>query len=286
MAAGDGTYVTIASVRRTVGITSTSVISDADVGSVISEVEPQVERFFNTSFTPKERIDILDGNGTTRIFVDQNPLLSVRELTIDGDVEEPSYLNIYKESGKVVLDSTQALTNSIFKTGNKKVRVKYIYGYVEDSTISSTSSAAEVAGTDVSIALASITDFTENSWIEIRSMDGNVEVAQINAAPGAGAIVVDQLVLAHESGSQVVQLQVNQIFTKLMNIVCSLAIVARVVGQSYTDIVGYTMTEFSVQKGEPYTQWRETATQLIKERDRLMGTATKPGILKPRPYIA
>ena len=286
MAEGDGTYVTIASVRRTVGITDTSVISDADIGDVIAEVEPQVERFFNTKFTPTERIDLLDGNGTYRIMLDQNPLLSVRELNIDGDTEDPAHLNVYKESGKIVLDSEQDLTNSTFKTGDQKIVVKYIYGMVEESATSSTSSADEVAGTSVSIALASITDFSDEDWIEIYGMDGNKEVAQINATPGAGAIVVDELVLSHESGSTVVKLQVSPIFTKLMNIVCSLAIVARIVGQSYTDIVGYTMTEFSVQKGEPYTQWRETATQLIKERDRLMGNAKVQGILKPRPYIA
>ncbi len=285
MAAEDGTYVTLVSVRRTVGIAAAQ-ISDTDVGAIIAEVEPQVEREFNTKFTPTERIDILDGNNTYRIMLDKNPLLAVRELKIDGDTEDPAHLNVYKESGKIELDSSQDLTNSTFKEGSKKIRIKYIYGYVEDSSVSSTTSAAEVAGTSVSIALASITGFTENSWVEIRSMDGNVEVAQINAAPGAGAIVVDQLVLGHESGSTVVQLQVNQIFTKLMNIFCSIAMVARIVGESYTDIVGYTMTEFSVQKGEPYTQWRETATQLIKERDRLMGTATKQGILRPRSYIA
>ena len=45
--------------------------------------------------------------------------------------------------------------------------------------------------------------------------------------------------------------------------------VARIVGQSYTDTVGYDLGELHVQKGEPYTQWRETAIQLIKERDEM-----------------
>lgn len=281
MAEGDGTYVTLLSVRRTVGIASAQ-ISDTDVGSIIAEVEPQVERFFNTSFTPKERVDILDGNGTVRMFVDKNPLLGIRELKIDGDTEDPAYLHVSKESGKIILDTTQDLTNSTFKLGIQKIIIKYIYGWVEESSTSSTTSAAEVAGTDVSIALASITGFADEDWVEIYSMDGNREVAQINATPGAGAIVVDKLVLAHEAGSTVVKLQVSEIITKLMNIACALAMVARIVGESYTDIVGYTMAEFSVQKGEPYTQWRETATQLIRERDRLIGTAKTQGILKPR----
>ena len=283
--ADDGTYVTIASVRRTSGIASTE-INDDDVSAVISEVEPQIERFFNTSFTPKEIIDVLDGNGTVRLILNKNPLLAVRELKIDGDTENPAYLYVYKESGKIVLDTTKGLTNSIFKSGTQKIVVKYIYGWVEESSTSSTTTAAEVAGTDVSIALASITGFADEDWVEIYGMDGNKEVAQINATPGAGAIVVDKLVLAHESGSKVVKLQVNEIFRKLMNIACAISMVARIVGESYTDTVGYGLGELNIQKGEPYTQWRETATQLTRERDRLMGTAKAQGILRPRSYIA
>jgi len=278
-------YVNVESVRRTAGISS-SEINDADVESIINEVEYQIERFFNTKFTPTERIEILDGNGTTRLMLDHNPLLAVRELTIDGDEEDPAYIHTYKESGKIVLDSTKALTNSLFREGDKKIRIKYIYGLVEESTTSSTTTADEIAGTDVSIDLGSITGFSDEDWVEIYGMDGNKEVAQINATPGAGAIVVDKLVQTHESGSIVVKLEINPIFKKLMNYACAISMVARIVGQSYTDIVGYGLGEMHVQKGEPYTQWRETATQLIRERDRLMGTAKVQGVLKPRPYIA
>ena len=64
-----------------------------------------------------------------------------------------------------------------------------------------------------------------------------------------------------------------------MNIFAALAMVGRIVGESYTDIVGYNIEDFRVQKGEPYTQWRETAIQLIKERDLIMSKITI------RPYI-
>jgi len=279
----DGTYTTLAAVRRTSGIGS-SEISDADVKAIIDEVEPQVERFFNTSFTPKERIDILDGNGTVRIFVDKNPLLAVRELKIDGDTEDPANLHIYKESGKIELDTTQDLTNSIFKLGSKKVRVKYIYGFVKESSTDTTLSAASTVGTSVTLSVASESGFSTDDWIEIYSMDGNKEVAQITGTD-TGEITVDQLVLSHESGSKVVKLQVSEIFKKLMNIACAISMVARIVGESYADTVGYGLGELNIQKGEPYTQWRETANQLIHERDRLIGTAKAQGILKPRPYI-
>ncbi len=276
MGAYDGTYVTLVSVRRTSGILSTE-ISDADVKAVIDECEPQVERYFNTVFMPKERIDILNGDGTNRLLLDKNPLLSVRELKIEGTTEDPANLEIYKESGYIFLG--EDADTSKFSNKRNAIVVKYIHGLVEESSTSSTTSAAEVAGTNVSIALASITDFADEDWIEIIGMDGYREVAQINATPGAGAIVVDQLVLAHESGSTVTKLEMSTNFSKLMNILCSIAMVARIIGESYTDIVGYNIGEMRVQKGEPYTQWRETALQLNREKEDLMKR------ISIRPYI-
>ena len=265
--AGDGTYVSISSVRRTCGI-GDSEISDADVGDTITEVEKQVQRFFNTVFVPTEKIDILNGDGTNRLLLDQNPLLSVRELKIDGTTEDPSNLEIYKESGYIFLGSDADTSKFISK--RNKIVVKYIYGTVENSSTKTTSSADEVAGTDVSIAVSSITDFVDEDWVEIYGMDGHREVAQINATPAGGAIVVDQLIQTHESGSTIIKLEIDRNFIKIMNLICGIALVARIIGQSYTDIVGYNLGEMRVQKGEPYTQWRETANQLIKERDMLM----------------
>lgn len=276
MAEGDGDYVTIASVRRTSGILVTE-ITDADVGAIIAEVEPQVERYFNTVFTPKERIDTLDGNGTNRIFLDKNPVLAVRDLYIDGDQEDTDNLQVYKESGKIVLGPSASV--STFKELQQAIVVKYLYGWLEESSVSSTTSAAEETGTDVSIALVSITAFADEDWVEIYGMDGNREVAQINATPGAGAIVVDQLVYDHVLGSTVTLLQVNANFTKLMNILCAIAMVARIIGESYTDIVGYNIAEMRVQKGEPYTQWRETALQLNREKEEIMKR------IRPRPVV-
>jgi len=261
-----GSYVTVASVRRTSGISSTQ-ISDADVESAIVEVEAQVPREFNTVFTPTQKIEILDGNGTNRILLMGNPLLSVRELKIDGDSTDVADLNVYKESGYIEL-STSSSTN-VFKDLSNTVVVKYLYGMMENSGTTTTTDTASVAGTSVALSVASAISFSADDWVEVYGMDGHKEVAQVSATD-TGEITVDQLVFTHESGSIVELLEVNPIFTKLMNIITSIQLVARVVGESASDIVGYTITEFHVQKGEPYTQWRETATQLIRERDRLM----------------
>jgi len=189
-------YTTIAAVRRTSGIAATE-ISDNDVTAIINECEPQIERYYNTKFIPTERIDILDGNGTQRIFLDKNPLLSVRALKIDGTTEDPAHLHVYRERGKIVLDDDQALTTSTFLYDSQVVVVKYIYGFVEQTSTSTSTTADALLGTDVSLTVSSITDFADEDWVEIFGMDGNREVAQVNASPTGSTIQVDQLVMDH-----------------------------------------------------------------------------------------
>jgi len=269
-------YITIASVRRTSGIGS-SEISDADVKAIIDECEPQVARYYNTSFTPKEIIEERDGNETLRLVLRRNPVLTVRDLYIDGTQEDAANLNVYKSSGKIELNDNA--TVSTFKSGSKKIVIKYHYGRLVESSTSTATTAASTASTSVSLAVSSITDFVDEDWCEIYGMDGYRELFQISGTPSGTTIVADQLVKTHLSGSVVVKLEISDIFTKLMNIFCALGMVARIVGQSYTDIVGYNLGEMRVQKGEPYTQWRETAVQLIKERDKIMAT------LRPSPIV-
>lgn len=261
-----GTYITVASVRRTCGIGS-SEISDGDVDDTITEVEAQIPRFFNTFFVPTEVIEIHDGDGTNRMVVDKNPLLNIRALEVDEDTVDPADLEIYKDSGYIFLGKDS--DTSKFPEKKQVIVIKYMYGTIDYSTTNSTTDGAEVAGASVVVAIADVTSFAQNDWVELIGMDGNREVAQITSI-SSNDITLDQLVFAHVAGTTVTKLEINQTFVKLMNIVASIALVARIVGQSYTDTVGYDLGELHVQKGEPYTQWRETAIQLIRERDEIM----------------
>lgn len=261
-----GTYVTIASIRRTCGI-AVAEINDVDVEATITEVEKQVSRFFNTQFAPTEIIEIANGDGTNRHLLDYNPVLSVRALKIDGTTEDTANLEVYTDSGYIYLG--QSATTSVFTTKRNSVVIKYIYGTLVYSTTNTTTSAAITAGTAVSVGVADETGFLANDWIEIVGMDGHREAAKINSV-SADTMILDKVILTHESGSVVTKLEIDVNFKKLMNIICSIALVARIIGQSYSDIVGYTLGELHVQKGEPYTQWRETANQLIRERDEIM----------------
>ena len=44
----------------------------------------------------------------------------------------------------------------------------------------------------------------------------------------------------------------------------ALMLFGREVGQSFDDITGYSLSELQVQKGEPFTQWREAYRQNIE----------------------
>ncbi|MHA1302298.1 MAG: hypothetical protein ACTSPI_01165 [Candidatus Heimdallarchaeaceae archaeon] len=268
-------FISVESVRRTCGIGS-SEISDADVESIIDECEYQVERHYNTVFTPKEIIETREGNETKRLILRKNPVLTVRDLYIDGTQEDTANLIVSRGSGKIELNTSA--TVSTFQDGTQRNVIKYIFGWLEESSTSTTTDAASVAGTSVALSVASETDFSTNDWVDVYGMDGNHEAAQVTGTD-TGEITVDQLVYGHVSGSKVVKLQINENFKKLMNYCCAIAMVARIVGQSYTDIVGYNIGEMRVQKGEPYTQWRETAVQLIKERDKILAD------IKPRPCV-
>jgi len=266
--ADDGDFATVAEVRRISGIASTE-ISDADVGAMITDAEAKIPRFFNTYFKPTEKIEINDGDGTSRHHLEKNPVLGVRALKIDGTAEDVANLEIQKDSGYIFLGSGADISTFSYK--KNAIVVKYLYGSVIHSqTVKTTSSADEVAGTAVSVAVASSTGFAEDDWVEILGMDGYREAAKISSITDSTNIVLDQLVLTHESGSSIVKLEIEHIFIELMNTVCAIASVARIIGQSYTDIVGYTLAEMHVQKGEPYTQWRETANQLIRLREDIM----------------
>jgi len=277
MAAGDGDFATVAEVRRICGIAAAE-ISDTDVGLMIVDAEAKIPRFFNTYFKPTEVIEINDGEGTSRHHLEKNPVLGVRALKIDGTTVDPDDLELQKESGYIFLGTGAEVPT--FSSKRNSVVVKYVYGSVIHSqTVSTTSSAATIAGTGVSVSVASETGFAENDWVEILGMDGYREAAKITGT-GVGSITLDQLVLTHESGSSIVKLEVEHVFVELMNTVCAIACVARIIGQSYTDIVGYTLAEMHVQKGEPYTQWRETANQLIKQRDEMMSRISiRPAVI-------
>jgi len=269
------THTTVAEVRRISGITSTDKASDDDVRDAIIEAEQQLEKYLGASFTPIEILENLDGNGTYRIFVTRNPLLAVRRLIID-DTEITLNGNIFfkKPSGKIELNLNGSPETSRFKKGTEKVAVEYVHGWLEHGNKLTKLTNASSPGTGVDLSVTSESGFSKNDWVEIYGMDKNHEATKITAV-STNQITVDSLSFSHEDESKIVKFEVSEVIKKLMRIFAGIALVARVVGESSEDIVGYSIGEFQVQKGEPYTQWRETVTQLIKERDEILKRVSK-----------
>jgi len=271
-------YVTTAQVRAACGIT-TKFISDSDFDEIISDTEYEVERIANTSFIPRTVIEQYEGNGTERLVLINNPVLKIRALNIDGTDITPEYVRVDKQPGVIWL--TTSAEEGLFKsksTERNLVRIKYDSGLLVYTTTQTTTTAATVAGDSVAISVSSESGFAADDYVEVQGMDSQIETAKITST-ATGTITVDTLAVPHESDSMVTKVDVPDVAKRLMRVAGSLAGVARVVGQSFDEITGYTLGDESVQKGEPYTQWRETAAQLRKEWDQLWKSfRTRPSV--------
>lgn len=271
-------HITVEEVRDTCGVTE-SLIDDPAVEAKIKEVEKMISDFYNTIFTPAEIIEVATGNGSEIHFVKRNPILALRALKIDTtSITLSGNVFFNRESGKLELNSFGSPEETIFKNKTNCIITKYVHASLEEGEHSTTTTAAATAGSSVDLSISSEDNFNVNDWVEIYGMDGNREAAKITAKT-TNQITVDNISYSHESGSKVVVLRVNETYKSLMRIVTGIALVARVVGQSFDDLTGYTMGEFQVQFGEPYTQWSETARQLQAEAQEIMKK------LGPRPAI-
>lgn len=67
---------------------------------------------------------------------------------------------------------------------------------------------------------------------------------------------------------------------RLMRIVAALSVLAEQMGGTFDDPTSYSLPEYTVSKGEPYTNIRATFEILREEYNRLMET-----VLKPQPFV-
>lgn len=271
-----GVYISASTVRRTLGINA-SQVSDTDIDSFITEIESLVPRYWNTVFTMTEKIDVLDGDGSDRVMLQSNPVWAVRELISDTVTEDPANLYVYREGGRVNLSTTSIISR--FPNKRNIIRIRYIYGKLDYTTTATKTTVASITGSPIILNVSSSTGFATGDWVDIKGMDGNYEAAQITGT-GAGTITVDQLVYAHKSGSIVTKLATSAIFTRIMNVIASIAVINRMVGGSASAKAAYSLGELNVTLQVPNVLWRETFNQFVQEREELMKR------IKIRPAIA
>lgn len=262
------TYITAADVRIASGAPE-SLISDADINEVIDLVEPEVERWLNSKFTPTEIIEKYDGSGTEVLMLNQKPVLAVRALKTDESTVSPEYVQVYKNSGKIVLKTTAEETRFIRDVrDDKKVIIKYLYAWMKESSTKTLSIADASIGTSVAISVTAGegADFEVDDWVEVYGMDGTREAAQVTAQDD-DSVTVDQLVHDHESGSIVVKLEIPPEIKRYMEIEAAIAVAINAIGATYTFNASYSLGELSVVKGVPYVHWEASTRKLIIERE-------------------
>jgi len=263
VATGDGTFITVAEVRAFSGVPE-ALMDGTAVGVVIAQKEKDVSKWLNTKFVPTTMIEFLDGTGNEIIYTSKNPLLAVRSLEIDSSSIDLDDIFISKPSGKIELKSSAS--TYVFVSKRQSTIIKYLYGYLEESSTSTTTDADSTAGTSVALSVASESNFSEDEWIEIYGTDGYREVAKITGTD-TGELTVDQLVLTHESGSTVVKLEIPAHIKTYMIMESVINVALNAIGATYTFNASYNIGEFSVVKGVPYTHWRESLEKAIKIRD-------------------
>ena len=266
------TYITVAEVRTASGDFDEKV-SDARIEGIIDRIEKTSEKWLNTKFTPTAIIETQTGNKTTFAILEKNPVLAVRALEINETSVTPAYIKAFKDSGKIVL-TTEAEVSRFTSSAVGDVIISYLYGWVQESSTSTTIDTASEAGSSVALSVASESGFTALDWVEIYGTDGNREVAQVSATD-TGELTVDQLVYDHVSGSTVVLLEIEANVKRYLEVESAITVVTAIIGATATDITGHQLGDLRVQKGEPYAQWRATLISLRAERDELK-TRIKP----------
>ncbi len=272
-------YVTIESVRVTSGITST-FINDDDLTELLEDTEEEIERMFNARFSPFRTMEYAEGDSSNRLVLKNNPVLKLHRLNIDGTDIDLDDIRLEMDSGVVWLTSDSDET--FFKANSSErnlVRVDYSYGLLEETDTTTLTDVVETEGDSVVVAVDSATGFNVDDYIKIAGQDSLNEVCRITDV-SENNITVDNLSTGHSAESLVTLMRVPRVAEKLMKVGCSLSCVARVVGSTFDEITGYSLSDLQVQKGEPYTQWRETAEQLRKQWDRLVLS------FRPRPVVA
>lgn len=273
-------FVSLNDVRELTGITTT-LVGDDDLNDIIAFRENKIEQFLNTAFTPHREIELRDGNNRRIIFTNKGPLLALRSLK-SNDTSITIANTFFKHTGKITLKtSSEQTTFSRFAAIPNTIIIDYVYGRVsfpQRSGTETTTDSASIVGSAIALSVVSESNFTTNDWVEVYGTDGNREAAQITGT-ASGTITVDQLLYTHVSGSLVRKLELQQNVKELIKLESALTMIGRVIGQSFDEITGYTIGERQVQKGEPFTQFRESWKEIKDEWARLKPT------IKPFPSI-
>lgn len=266
-------YIDIQSVRTAGGFPD-DLISDDQIRHAIQIVEEQAERFMGTYFSPRLKIDYLDGTGENYLFTNRNPVLRVDYIESNEVSISPEDVVISRESGKITLKRTAS--TSSFLGVPEGVIIQYWTAYLLPNDDYKHVDDDVDKGSDVEIELDNTSNLLVGDWVQFQSRTGYTSAKITNINYSTQKITVDKLVVDIKENTIVNKLILPTYLKRLIELESTIYLAINAVGATYVFNAGYSIPEFSVQKGVPYTHWKESIEKAIRERDTLMKT------IKPR----
>lgn len=129
---GTDDWISPEDVWRTAGIDA-NVVARGDVmwfiERAVSEVEDSITK---KKWTPTTVTETYEGDESNTLVLDNYPVISLTSLTIDGTSITPANVDIWKDTGKILL--TDEAEETKFKTttsGERLIEATYVYGTSE-----------------------------------------------------------------------------------------------------------------------------------------------------------
>ena len=272
--------VTPADVRLLVGIKSTDV-SDADMNSIITNAEFEVERILNTTYTPRRILErYITPTSPSFVMLHRTPVTKVVSITAggtDGTAIDPAKTILYQDTGRLQLtnDAEKTQFDDDVVQGNL---IDYYYAKLEDSRTETTVSATTGTGSDITISVGSTGSLSHGDYVKfVGYLNESPETTEITDI-GTGTFRCD-LSWNHFTGSRVIKQQVPDMVKELIKCIGGIMTALHMVGSTYTFATSYSIPEMSVTKGVPYPHFEKVVNTLTTRRDYLLER------LRPEPSI-
>lgn len=261
-------YTEASIVYSKIGITD-SEISSAQMAIMLDSADAEVERIIKTSCKPKEIIELYTGNSKNTMLTKKVPLLNLTGLEIDTTAISLEEVSTNLDTGQLILLSGAEETYFTSNIVRKNVKLKYIWGWLEEvpDQIQTESTADVTAGAGTSIAVTTGTgaNYAVNDWVRISGFDGYEEIVKVTAQ--TDDTITATLSLPHESDSLITKYQVPAIVNQLASVIAAIMGATYMMGNTYTFATGYTVPDYSIQKGVPYPHFNRNMEVWVKERD-------------------
>lgn len=263
-------YATREQVFDKVGVDNT-VISDDQMDRILDLADAEVDRIISSTCKPKTRIELSDGDNRNVMYIRNVPLMKVIALEID-DVTITLEEVVFRVNGELRLTNAAEKVFFFLPQGFPRVfnnvRVKYLYGWLEETELQSDVTVDVTAGLSATLTVVDGSIFSADDFIRIVGFDGNEEQGKITAV-NTNDLTID-LVLSHEIGSIVTLLEVPPMVVQLAATIGAIMGALFQMGATYTFATSYQTPDYQVSKGVPYPHFQKVLDASVQERDFIM----------------